>query len=60
MLTKGGGGVREMLTLADEGGRWGLDPPFLADIICEQSLMQEKQKITYFKSNERYQDGRKH
>ena len=26
-LTKGGGGVGEMLTTADEGGRGGLDPP---------------------------------
>ena len=25
-----------MLTMADEGGRGGLDHPFLADIICEQ------------------------
>ena len=25
-----------MLTVADKGGRGGLDPPFLADIICEQ------------------------
>ena len=37
-LTKGGGGVGEMLTMADKGGRGGLDPPFLADIICEQPL----------------------
>ena len=35
-MTKGGGGVGEMLTMADKGGRGGLDPPFLADIICEQ------------------------
>ena len=28
-----------MLTMADKGGRGGLDPPFLADIICEQPLM---------------------
>ena len=27
-----------MLTMADEGGRGGLDAPFLADIICEQPL----------------------
>ena len=27
-----------MLTMADKGGRGGLDPPFLADIICEQPL----------------------
>ena len=49
-LMKGGGGVEEMLKMADkgerrvgemlimadEGWRGGLDPPpFLADIICE-------------------------
>ena len=28
-----------MLTLADKGGRGGLDPLFLVDIICEQPLM---------------------
>ena len=38
-LTKGGG-VGEMLTMADEGGRGGLDPPFLADIISEQPLIK--------------------
>ena len=29
-----------MLTMADKGGRGGLDPPppFVADIICEQPL----------------------
>ena len=27
-----------MLTMADKGGRGGLDPPFLADIIFEQPL----------------------
>ena len=36
MLTKGGGGVEEMLKLADKGG--GLDPPLLVDIFCEQPL----------------------
>ena len=30
-----------MLTMADKGGRGGPDPPFLADIICEQPLMAE-------------------
>ena len=34
-LTKGRGGVGEMLTIADNGGR-GVSPPFLDDIICEQ------------------------
>ena len=37
-LTEGGGGVGEMLTMADKGGRGGLDPPFLGDLICEQPL----------------------
>ena len=37
-MTKGGGGVGKMLIMADKGGREGLDPPFLADIICEQPL----------------------
>ena len=27
-----------MLTMADKGGRGSLDPPFFADIICEQPL----------------------
>ena len=30
-----------MLTMADIGGRGGLDPPFLADIICEQPLSSD-------------------
>ena len=39
MLTRfGGGGVWEMLTMADKGGGEVWTPPFLADIICEQSL----------------------
>ena len=38
MADKGGRGVVEVLTTADEGGRGGLDPPFLADIIFEQPL----------------------
>ena len=29
MADKGGRGVGEMLTLADEGGREGMDPPIL-------------------------------
>ena len=37
-LTKAEGGVEEMLTLADKGGRGGLDPPGLAVIICEKPL----------------------
>ena len=37
-LTKGRGGVEEMLTMADKGGRRDWTPPFLADIICEQPL----------------------
>ena len=38
MANKGGRGAGEMLTMADKGGR-GSGPPFLADIICEQSLI---------------------
>ena len=30
-------GVGQFLILADKWGRRGLDPPCLADIICEQS-----------------------
>ena len=41
-LTKGVGGVGEMLTVADEGGSGGLTPPFLAKIICEQPLMKQE------------------
>ena len=44
-LTKGGGGVGEMLTMAVEGGRGGLEPPpFLADIICEQPLISNTKR----------------
>ena len=39
---EGGRGVRQMLMLAEEGGRGGLDPPFLADVICEQPLIAIK------------------
>ena len=39
-LTEGAGGVGEMLIMADKGGKGCLDPPFLADIICEQPLKQ--------------------
>ena len=36
-LTKGGGGVSQLLTITDKGG--GVQtPPNIADIICEQSL----------------------
>ena len=38
-LTKRIGGVGEMLTMADEGGRGVLTPQFSADIICEQPLI---------------------
>ena len=40
MADKGGRGIREMLTMADKGGRgvW-TPPPFLADIICKQPLL---------------------
>ena len=37
-LRRGKRGGEKMLTMADEGGRVGLDPPYLADIICEQPL----------------------
>ena len=36
-MTKGGEGVGEMLTMADEGGREG-DPIVFADLICEQPI----------------------
>ena len=39
MLAKGGGGVSQMLTIADEGGGGGgQEPLILADVICEQPL----------------------
>ena len=56
-LTKGGGGVSQLLTKADKGGRGGqlkadicwqrggrgvYEPPFLADVICEQPLIHAK------------------
>ena len=33
-----------MLTMADKRGRGGLDPPILADLICEQPLKEEQVK----------------
>ena len=42
-LTKGGGGVSQLLTITDKGGG-GPDPPNMADIICEQSLRARKGK----------------
>ena len=50
MLTsadKGGRGIWQMLTLADKGGKGGggLEPPVLADIICEQLLTPPQGKI---------------
>ena len=56
-LTRGGGGVSQMLTIADEGGRGGhpkadhcwrggvYEPPILADVICEQPLILNSQNI---------------
>ena len=38
MADNEGRGVGQMLTLASEGGRWGQDPQFLANIFCEQPL----------------------
>ena len=35
-MTKGGGGVSQMLTIADGGGVQ--EPLILADVICEQPL----------------------
>ena len=35
---KGWGRVGQFLIFCWQGGRGGLDPPFLADIICDQSL----------------------
>ena len=40
-LTKGGGGVGELLTMADKGGRGVWTPPLLADIICEEPLITD-------------------
>ena len=37
-LTMGGGGVGEMLTMADKGGGAVWTPPLMADIICKQPL----------------------
>ena len=37
-LTKGGGGVSQLLTITDKGGGGPDPPPNMADIICEQSL----------------------
>ena len=45
MMTRadeGGRGVGEMLTLADKEGRGVWTPSFLADIICEQPLIEEE------------------
>ena len=49
MADEGRTGVGEMLTMADEGGR-GVWAPILADIICEQPLMQDRQKTDRHKS----------
>ena len=35
---KGGGGVSQFLIFGWQGGEGGLDPTFLADIICEQHI----------------------
>ena len=48
MADKGGRGVGKMLIMADKGGRGGLYPPFLADIICEQSLIKKKSLYIVF------------
>ena len=41
-LTKGGGGVSQLLTITDEGGGGVHTPPNMADIICEQSLTTDR------------------
>ena len=38
LVEKLGRGFWQMLTLADKEGGGRLEPPFLADIICEQPL----------------------
>ena len=38
-LTKGGGGVSQLLTITDKGGGRVQTPLNMADIICEQSLI---------------------
>ena len=47
LLTKGGGGVGEMLTMADKEGRGGLNLPFWADIICDQPFILNQTLLTY-------------
>ena len=42
-LTKGGGGLRQLLTITDKGPEGGrCSPPHMAAIICEQSLITEQ------------------
>ena len=38
-MTKGGGGVGEMMILVDQRGGGVWIPPFFPDIICEQPLL---------------------
>ena len=50
MLTKAGeggwgGGVSQMLTIADEGGGEVQEPLILADVICEQPLTLNVQDL---------------
>ena len=39
-MTKGGRGVGEMLKMAEKGGDGGIDTFILADVNCEQPLME--------------------
>ena len=39
LLTKGRGGLSQLLTIAVKWGRGVQTPPNMADIICEQSLI---------------------
>ena len=41
-MTKGGGGVSQLLTITDKGGGGVQTPPKMADIICEQSLVGQR------------------
>ena len=48
-LTKGGGGVSQLLTITDKGGGGSRPPPpNMADIFCEQSLMGKQTFVEIF------------
>ena len=46
-MTKGGGGVSQKMTIADEGGRGVKKCPNLADMICEQPLIINLVAMTF-------------